>query len=75
MKQIFKMHNQHKILRVLQLITLLKKEPAKSIRFLSRILDSTDRTVYRYLDLVKELGFELQKDQNNKFKIIGGNEY
>ncbi len=75
MKQIFKMHNQHKILRVLQLITLLKKEPAKSIRFLSGILDSTDRTVYRYLDLVKELGFELQKDQNNKFKIIGGNEY
>jgi len=74
-KQIFKMHNQHKILRVLQLITLLKKEPAKSIRFLSGILDSTDRTVYRYLDLVKELGFELQKDQNNKFKIIGGNEY
>nr|WP_315188650.1 HTH domain-containing protein [uncultured Flavobacterium sp.] len=69
------MHNQHKILRVLQLITLLKKEPAKSIRFLSGILDSTDRTVYRYLDLVKELGFELQKDQNNKFKIIGGNEY
>ena len=69
------MHNQHKILRVLQLITLLKKEPAESIRFLSGILDSTDRTVYRYLDLVKELGFELQKDQNNKFKIIGGNEY
>lgn len=69
------MHNQHKILRVLQLITLLKKEPAKSIRFLSGILDSTDRTVYRYLDLVKELGFELQKDQNNKFHIIGDDEY
>ena len=69
------MHNQHKILRVLQLITLLKKEPAKSIRFLSGILDSTDRTVYRYLDLVKELGFELQKDQNNKYKIVGEEEY
>ena len=69
------MHNQHKILRVLQLISLLKKEPAKSIRFLSGILESTDRTVYRYLDLVKELGFELQKDQNNKFLIIGNNDY
>ena len=69
------MHNQNKILRVLQLISLLKKEPAKSIRFLSGILESTDRTVYRYLDLVKELGFELQKDQNNKFLIIGSDDY
>ena len=69
------MHNQNKILRVLQLITLLKKQPAKSIRFLAGILESTDRTVYRYLDLVKELGFELQKDHNNKFQIIGEDEY
>ena len=69
------MYNQNKILRVLQLISLLKKEPAKSIRFLSGILDSTERTVYRYLDLVKELGFELQKDQNNKFLIIGNDNY
>ena len=69
------MHNQHKILRVLQLITLLKKEPAKSIRFLAGVLESTDRTVYRYLDLVKELGFELHKDPNNKFQIVGGDEY
>ena len=69
------MYNQNKILRVLQLISLLKKEPAKSIRFLSGILESTERTVYRYLDLVKELGFELQKDQNNKFLIIGNNDY
>jgi predicted DNA-binding transcriptional regulator YafY len=69
------MHNQNKILRVLQLISLLKKEPAKSIRFLSGILESTDRTVYRYLDLVKELGFELQKDQNNKFLIIGNDDF
>jgi proteasome accessory factor C len=69
------MYNQNKILRVFQLISLLKKEPAKSIRFLSGILESTDRTVYRYLDLMKELGFELQKDQNNKFLIIGNDDY
>jgi proteasome accessory factor C len=64
------MHNQNKILRVLQLISLLKKEPAKSIRFLSGIIESTDRTVYRYLDLIKELGFDLQRDHNNRFFII-----
>lgn len=69
------MHNQNKILRVLQMISVLKKKPAKSIRFLAGILESTDRTVYRYLDLVKELGFELQKDQNNKFLIVSGDDY
>lgn len=68
------MHNQNKILRVLQLISLLKKEPAKSIRFLSGILESTDRTVYRYLDLIRELGFELQRDQHNRFLIINEDE-
>jgi predicted DNA-binding transcriptional regulator YafY len=65
------MLNQHKILRVLQLITLLKKEPAKSIKFIARILESTDRTVYRYLDLIKELGFDLKRDHNNRFFIFG----
>ena len=63
------MLNQHKILRVLQLISLLKKEPTKSIKFIAGILESTDRTVYRYLDLVKELGFDLQRDSHNRFFI------
>lgn len=65
------MLNQHKILRVLQLISLLKKEPAKSIRFMSGFIDSTERTVYRYLDLIKELGFDLERDQNKRFFITG----
>ena len=64
------MLNQHKILRVLQLISLLKKEPSKSIKFIAGILESTDRTVYRYLDLVKELGFDLQRDTHNRFYIV-----
>ena len=69
------MYNQNKILRVFQLIAILGKEPAKSIRFLAGILETTERTVYRYLDLIKELGFELHKDDHNKFYIIGENQY
>lgn len=64
------MLNQHKILRVLQLISLLKRDPSKSIKFIAGILESTDRTVYRYLDLVKELGFDLQRDSYNRFFIV-----
>lgn len=66
------MLNQHKILRVLQLISLLQKEPAKSIRFMSGFIENTERTVYRYLDLIKELGFELERDQNKRYFIKGG---
>lgn len=63
------MHNQHRIYRVLQLIAILQKEPAKSIRNLSVLIKTTERTVYRYLDLIKDLGFDLQKDDFNKYSI------
>jgi proteasome accessory factor C len=66
------MLNQHKILRVLQLISLLKQEPAKSIHQLGAIIDTTDRTVYRYFDLLRELGFELQRDLFNRYSIPAG---
>ncbi len=65
------MLNQVKILRVLQLISLLKKPPTKSIKTISNFLNNTERTVYRYLDLIQELGFDLQKDENNRFYIVG----
>lgn len=63
------MHNQHRIYRVLQLIAILQKEPAKSIRNLSVLIKTTERTVYRYLDLIKDLGFDVQKDDFNKYSL------
>jgi predicted DNA-binding transcriptional regulator YafY len=63
------MHNQNKILRVLQLISLLKTKPAKSIRHLSEVINSTQRTIYRYIDLLAELGFHIEKDNYNRFFI------
>jgi len=67
------MLNQHRILRVLQLIAILQKTPAKSIRNLASLLETTERTTYRYLDLIKTLGFELQKDAHNKYYITQTN--
>ena len=63
------MLNQNKILRVFQLITILKANPPKSIKFLSGLLNTTERTVYRYLDLVKEIGFQINRDSSNRFYI------
>jgi proteasome accessory factor C len=63
------MLNQHKILRVLQLITYLQSKPHKSIDQLSQFLTTTERTVYRYLDLLRECGFDLHKDSSQRYYI------
>ena len=65
------MVNQHKLLRVLQLISLLRQRPPKSIRFVAGLLNSTDRTVYRYFDLLKAVGFDLQADDHKRYFIAG----
>lgn len=63
------MFNQHRILRVFKLITLLKSFPKKSIKRLSESLEISERSTYRYLDLMTELGFEVEKDEHNKYSL------
>lgn len=63
------MLNQRKILRVLQLIAFLEVQPPKSIQQLAKMLETTDRTVYRYLDLLRACGFDLNRDAFNRFHI------
>ncbi|MEY4987095.1 MAG: hypothetical protein RL567_874 [Bacteroidota bacterium] len=61
------MFNQHRILRVFKLITLLKTFPTKSIKRLAQSLEISERSCYRYLDLLAEMGFEVDKDPHHKF--------
>jgi predicted DNA-binding transcriptional regulator YafY len=63
------MLNQHKILRVFQLITYLQEKPHKAVGQLATFMETTERTVYRYLDLLRECGFDLHKDANQRFYI------
>jgi predicted DNA-binding transcriptional regulator YafY len=63
------MFNQNRILRVFKLITLLKTFPAKSIKRLATSLEISERSCYRYMDLLDELGFQVSKDENNKFSL------
>ncbi len=63
------MFNQNRIYRLFQLINYLKARPAKSVRSIEIFLDTSGRTVYRYLDLLKDLGFNVEKDSNNKLFI------
>lgn len=63
------MYNQNRILKVLQAIALLKTQPPKRVKLLAKQLETTDRTLYRYLDLIKELGFDIKKDNSNRVFI------
>lgn len=38
-------------------------------------VNAAERTMYRYFDLVKELGFEIQKDTFNRWYIAGNTDY
>ncbi len=66
------MYNQNKLLRLLQLISVLQASPSKTMKTISKLIGSTERTVYRYLDLLKAVGFKVEKDSNNKIYIDNG---
>ncbi len=63
------MIEQQKILRVLKLITLLKQHHRKNVQELSAILDISDKSIYRYIKLLEELGFAIDKDTENRYFI------
>ncbi|NNF35231.1 MAG: HTH domain-containing protein, partial [Saprospiraceae bacterium] len=62
------MLEQAKILRVFKLIGLLKSRP-RNIDMLAGELETTSRTVYRYIKLLDELGFIVDKDWHNQYFI------
>jgi proteasome accessory factor C len=37
---------------------------------MANFLECSERSTYRYIDLLKQLGFEVQKDEHNKFFIL-----
>ncbi len=59
--------NQLKMYRCIRLMQMLQDKP-RSITTISRYLNVSDRTVYRYFDLFKQLGYTLNKS-NNKYKL------
>lgn len=64
------MFNQFRIYRVFQLVNFLRAKPSKSVTSMMQYLDTSERTVYRYMDLLKELGFTLERDHGNRWSII-----
>ena len=60
--------NQHRMLRVIKLIDFLKIK-ARPINAMSRYLAISERSIYRYLKMFEQLGYQVNKDLNNKYFI------
>lgn len=64
------MASQQKLLRIFRLIRLLNTRPYKTVPQLATILDTTRRSVYRYLDFLSEVGYLIDKDEHNRYFIM-----
>lgn len=65
------MHNQHKMLRVFRLISMLRSRPARSLKSIASSLGISERSAYRYIDLLKDLGFHVQTDSYKRLYLDG----
>jgi predicted DNA-binding transcriptional regulator YafY len=61
------MYNQHRLYRVFQLIKELQSGENKSSTSLAKTMRVTIRSVYRYLELLEEVGLKVEKDKYGKF--------
>lgn len=59
---------QAKILRVFQLIGLLKSG-GRTVDQLAQQLDTTSRTIYRYFKLLEEIGFVIDQDFHGRYFV------
>jgi len=63
--------NQHRIFRIFQLLSSLRCQPPKEIGYLCNQLGTSERTIYRYFDLLKQAGFNLHVDSEGRYALHG----
>ncbi|MEY3369269.1 MAG: hypothetical protein RI973_2424 [Bacteroidota bacterium] len=65
---------QQKILRVLTLLRLLRDPFPKTVKQLSQLLECDERTLYRYRDLLSELGYTVELNERNGWYLPAAKE-
>ncbi len=60
---------QQKILRVFRLINYLKSKPGYTVLQLAQKLEVSKRSMFRYFNLLEELGFEIDYDLDGRYFI------
>ena len=63
--------NQNRLYRLLQLVKLLKMNPHRTVDDLAEFLETSPRSVYRYLNLLESVGFSIAKTAYGGLYIEG----
>lgn len=62
--------DQPKIARILRLIVLLSDNRVYTLAELAKKLDTSQRTIYRYLDTFREANFVIEKVDDYKYRLV-----
>jgi len=60
--------NQHRFVRLIKLMQLLEERP-RHLRTITRYLNVSERTTYRYLECFREIGYEVIKQKDLRFGL------
>jgi len=59
-----------RIIRLFELIRHLVQKPPKSVKILAKYLHTTERTIYRDIELLEELDYPIDKDAEGQYYIV-----
>jgi DNA-binding IclR family transcriptional regulator len=60
--------NQHRFVRLIKLMQLLEERP-RHLHTITRYLNVSDRTTYRYLECFRQIGYEVIKQKDLRFGL------
>jgi predicted DNA-binding transcriptional regulator YafY len=60
--------NQHRFVRLIKLMQMLEDKP-RHLRTITRYLNVSDRTTYRYVQCFREIGYEVIKEKHNRISL------
>lgn len=60
--------NQQRFVRLIKLLHLLEERP-RHLRTITRYLNVSERTTYRYIECFREIGYEVIKEKNLRFGL------
>jgi predicted DNA-binding transcriptional regulator YafY len=60
--------NQERFIRLIKLMHMLEQKP-RHIRSIKRYLDISERSVYRYINCFREIGYDVKKDKYCRYSL------
>ena len=60
--------NQHRFVRLIKLLHLLEERP-RHLHTITRYLNVSERTTYRYIECFREIGYQVIKEKDLRFGL------